>query len=196
MNRREALKKTFLFGGATLAAPSLLSLLQSCQKNIGTWQPMILNPEQARNISALVETILPETDTPGAVAMGVDRFIDLIIKKMMAPEEQKDVLNQIDAFIARSNDRFGNAFADMNTDQRHEMLRQEERESGTFNPQVWGATVGEQKPVGFYRQIKSLAIWGFYSSEYIGKNVLSYDPVPGHQKGCVPLSDIGNSWSL
>ena len=29
-------------------------------------------------------------------------------------------------------------------------------------------------------------------SEEIGENVLWYDPVPGQQKGCVPLSEAGN----
>jgi hypothetical protein len=30
----------------------------------------------------------------------------------------------------------------------------------------------------------------------VGKEVLNYDPVPGHYDGCVPLSDIGNAWTL
>src|SRR5690625_3293069 len=55
------------------------------------------------------------------------------------------------------------------------------------NPTIWGATVGKQEPVGFYRELKSLAIWGCYISEYIGKNVLNYDLIPGGKRVVFPL---------
>ena len=40
--------------------------------------------------------------------------------------------------------------------------------------------------------IRGMSIWGWKESEEIGKNVLWYDPVPGQQKGCIPLSEAGN----
>ena len=40
--------------------------------------------------------------------------------------------------------------------------------------------------------IRSMTIWGWKESEEIGENVLWYDPIPGQQKGCIPLSEAGN----
>ncbi|MEZ4875021.1 MAG: gluconate 2-dehydrogenase subunit 3 family protein [Flavobacteriaceae bacterium] len=40
--------------------------------------------------------------------------------------------------------------------------------------------------------IRGLTIWGWKTSEQIGENVLWYDPVPGQDKGCIPLSEAGN----
>ena len=41
-------------------------------------------------------------------------------------------------------------------------------------------------PLGFYRQFKELAITGYFTSEPIGKQLLTYDPVPGAFHGCIP----------
>lgn len=40
--------------------------------------------------------------------------------------------------------------------------------------------------------IRGLTTWGWKTSEQIGENVLWYDPVPGQQKGCIPLEEAGN----
>ena len=57
--------------------------------------------------------------------------------------------------------------------------------------------MGEQPPVGFYRSLKSMVLWGYLSSEQIGTEVLVYDPVPGEYDGDYPLSETGGrSWSL
>jgi len=39
-------------------------------------------------------------------------------------------------------------------------------------------------------------LFGYYTSEKVGEEILSYDPVPGVFQGCIPLSDVGNAWSL
>ncbi len=41
-----------------------------------------------------------------------------------------------------------------------------------------------------------MAIWAYFTSEEIGENVLSYDPIPGKYEPCKPLSEVGNKWSL
>lgn len=194
MNRREALKKTFLLTGVALSAPTLMSALTACSRSDGT--PDVLSAQQASTITELVDTILPRTNIPGAIDLEVDKFIGRVIVRLRSESDQASIRNAIDDFNNRSRERFGKNYPDLNQEQRHQMLEQEERNSGTYNPSIWGGTVGKQEPVGFYRELKSLAIWGYYTSEYIGKNVLSYDLIPGEQKGCIPASQVGNSWSL
>lgn len=197
MDRRAALKKTAVVAGSAALAPSLFSLLQSCQQQprLG-WEPIFLSIDQAELISTLVDTLLPRTETPGALDMKVDMFIDVVFAKLFDTKGQDKVIAEMDRFDELCTEIFGSKFTELNTTDREEYLKQKESQSGKFNGKVWGTSVGDQKPVGFYRTIKSLALWGYFSSEEIGKNVLSYDPIPGEYLGCIPLSDIGNTWSL
>ncbi len=50
----------------------------------------------------------------------------------------------------------------------------------------------------FINTIRQLTITAFKGSEYIGKNVLIYRPIPGEQKGCVDLEEAtgGRAWSI
>jgi len=197
MDRRAALKKTALAAGSAALVPSLFSLLQSCQQQprLG-WEPIFLSVNQAELISTLVDALLPRTETPGALDMKVDLFIDVVLAKMFDTKGQDEMIAEMERFDELCAEKFGSKFTALNTTDREEYLKQKEAESGKFNGKVWGTAVGDQKPVGFYRTIKSLTLWGYFSSEEIGKNALSYDPIPGEYLGCIPLSEVGNTWSL
>ncbi len=197
MNRRNALRKTAILAGTAAVAPSLLSLLQSCKEQSRlNWQPVFLSEDQARFISAFVDTILPKTETPGALDVKTDIFIDLVYAKVYDKKAQENVVAEIEKFNATCKERFGDVFADLSPEDKAAMLKAADAESGKFNGNVWGTAVGKQEPVGFYRSLKSMTLSGYFSSEEIGKNYLSYDPIPGEYLGCIPLSDVGNSWSL
>lgn len=197
MNRREALKSTALFGGVTLLTTSMLPILQSCQTETrSTWTPVFLDADQAQLVSALVDTILPQTATPGGLDVKVDMFIDRVFASLYKKEDQQKVQDQLTEFNEKSQSEFGKLFHKLDSKERVAMLTKEEAHSPKFNPGIWGTAIGKQKPVGFYRSFKSMAIWGYCTSEEISKNVLAYDPIPGDYKGCIPFSEVGKVWSL
>ncbi|WP_373396839.1 gluconate 2-dehydrogenase subunit 3 family protein [Algoriphagus halophilus] len=197
MNRRNALRRTALLAGSAVATPTLLSLLQSCkeQKRVD-WVPQFLSQDQAVFISSFVDTILPKTETPGALDVKVDIFIDLMYAKTYDEGAQQYVVAEIEKFNTNCKNDFGDVFANLSPEDKTAVLKKAEAETAKFNPGVWGTAVGEQKPVAYYRQLKSMALWAYFSSEEVGKNILSYDPIPGEYLGCIPLSDVGNTWSL
>ncbi len=197
MDRRNALKKTGLLAGSALAMPSLFSLLQSCKIETRLdWQPLFFTDIEAKTIASLLDTILPRTDTPGALDVKADIFIDKVIAKTYDAEGQQNIRTQIADFNTDCKNNYGDTFSALSATDKTKVLEAAEANSATFNPGVWGTTVGEQKPVGFYRSMKSMAIWAYFTSEEIGKNVLSYDPIPGNYEPCKPLSEVGNRWSL
>lgn len=197
MDRRKALKKTGLLAGATVLMPSMLSLLQSCKEETRLdWQPLFLNEEEAKTISKIVDMILPRTDTPGALDVKADMFIDKVIAKTYDEKAQQDIRSEIAAFNAECKKNFGDSFINLNEADSSKVLQAAESSSGKFNRGVWGTTVGEQEPVGFYRALKAMAVWAYFTSEEIGEKVLSYDPIPGVYESCKPLSEVGNRWSL
>ncbi len=197
MKRRNALRKTAVLAGSVLAAPSLFSLLQSCKQQVRlSWEPVFLSEDQAKFISSFVDTILPRTDTPGALDVKTDIFLDLVFAKTYDEKAQVNVVAEIDKFNAGAKESYGKVFAELSKEDKRAFLKKAEAESGKFNSTVWGSPVGDLQPIGFYRSLKSMALWGYFSSEEIGKNHLSYDPIPGEYKGCVPLSEVGNTWTI
>lgn len=197
MNRRELLKNTAILGGASVLSSSLFSILQSCQSEprLG-WQPVFLNDEQAQLISALVDTILPKTGTPGGLDMKVDLFMDAVFANLYDEIAQKALLSDMGVFNQECHSKYGKSFHELDAAQKGAFLKEAEANSPKFNRGVWGTAVGEQKPVGFYRSMKSLAIWAYCTTQEIGSDVLQYDPVPGDYLGCVPLSETKGVWSL
>ena len=197
MKRREALQRTGLLAGSMAVTPALLGILQSCQsKPRLSWQPEVLTDDEAGFVSAVVDTILPRTQTPGALDVKVDIFIDQVYANLFPAEGQQQVKQEIDALQKRCKESYGNLFINLSDEDKKAFLAELESESGKSGRSVWGTAVGEQAQVGFYRSLKSMALWGYFSSEEIGKNVLTYDPIPGAYLGCIPLSDVGKQYSL
>ncbi|WP_340102670.1 gluconate 2-dehydrogenase subunit 3 family protein [Rhodohalobacter sp. 8-1] len=198
MDRRDAIKNTALLVGGVLAGPSLLSILQSCTRvDRLSWQPQFLTDDQARFISAFVDTLLPATDTPGALDVNADIFIDRFFENVYDDAAQQQASNDIDELNVGAVAKYGDTFLNLNSEDRKNYLADREKESGKYRKSVWGTPVGDEiEPPGFYKSLKSLALWAYFSSEKVGEEILVYDPVPGTYSGCIPLSDVGRSWSL
>lgn len=197
MDRRKALKFTGSMATAAVVGPSLLSLLQSCKNETRIdWTPQFLTLDEATFVSKVVDMILPRTETPGALDVKVDMFIDKVYANLYNEEGQNHVRNEIAKFNADCQTDFGDDFVNLSETDQVKALQKEEETSGQFGSGVWGTTVGNPEPVGFYRSLKSTALWGYFTSEEIGENVLNYDPVPGAYHGCLSLDEVGNKWSL
>jgi hypothetical protein len=80
MQRREVLKS-----GAAAAALSTVGLAQVKRQG---WQPLVFSPAQNELVVTLAELIVPATDTPGAKAANVNRYMDLFLSE--APSEDRE----------------------------------------------------------------------------------------------------------
>ena len=94
MDRRIALKNMGLAFGYTVATPTLIGLMQSCQneKSIN-WTPSFFTKDQALALTQLVDIILPKTDTPSASEVKVDVFIDRYANEVMDENTQEFIPN-------------------------------------------------------------------------------------------------------
>lgn len=197
MDRRKALRRTGLLTSAVLLTPNLILLLDSCKKESRlTWKPVFFNETEAKTVSKLIDKILPRTETPGALDVNVDVFIDKFFAEAYDSAAKEAIHGEIEAFNAKCISQKGDVFPNLNDEETLSIMETAEKESVNFNPSVWGTTVGKQEPLDFYKKLKSMAIWAFFTSEKIGKDVLNYDPIPQAYDGCIPLSNIGNRWSL
>ncbi len=197
MNRREAIKKSALVAATSTLSASLITMFQSCREKARIdWIPRILTMDEAVLVSSLVDMILPTTSTPGGLDMKVDLFIDLVIDQLYDEKGKDNFRSSIAEFDKKCVQNYGDRFVALSTIQREHVLKEEEANAPKFNRKVWGTEVGPVVDVGFYRSFKSMALWGYFSSQRIGTEVLMYDPIPGPYQGCIPLSDVGKNYSL
>jgi hypothetical protein len=197
MDRRTALRNTGLLIGTAVSSSSLMVLLDSCQSaSQSNWKPEFLTADEAKFISTLVDMILPRTDTPGALDVKADVFIDKVFAQVYDEAGQKQVRLDIKAFNDDCKKNHGDVFANLSNEDKVSVLKAAEKTSGKFGYGIWGKGVGEQAPVGFYRNMKSMAIWAYFTAQKIGEEVLNYDPIPGVYQGCIPVKEVGNRYSL
>ena len=188
MDRREALKQTaFLLGGA-ITASTWAAVVTGCERpgNITSF-----TEENTLNLlSEVAETILPETDTPGAKAAGVGPFIAMMLQECYVEEDQKLVLDGLTELNKRSNDEFGDAFTETSPENRTALLTTIDKERIAYNKDKKG-----EDPPHYFTLIKELTITGYFTSEPGATQALRYVPVPGRYDGCVPYNEGDKVWA-
>jgi hypothetical protein len=196
MNRREYIKNTAAALGLTLTGISMSEILVSCQMQSKLdWKPAFFTNNQAALIAEIAETILPKTKTPGAKGMGVPQFIDKIVNDTMDLDGQKAFIDGLESFENDVKSEYNLDFISISADQKKEYLEKLDKEKPRSGLTMWGITLEKDAPKPtFFMTIKALTLFGFFTSEEIGRNLLVYDPVPGEYIGCMPLNGQ-NSWT-
>ena len=100
MERRIALKNMGMALGLTVATPTLISLLQSCQGEPEmSWTPIFFTPEQGTVLTQLVDIIIPKTDTPSASEVQVHVFLDRYVQEVSSNADQQLMIAGLNALI-------------------------------------------------------------------------------------------------
>ncbi len=196
MNRREYIQQTAAYLGYAISASSFIGILDSCQKSENTsWKLDFFDEQQAITISQIAETICPKTDSPGAIELGIPQFIDKMTKHILSENDQKVIIEGIQALNKDCQDKFGKPFAACTSKDKEQILTELDKNSPKFPTSMWGITLVEKpEPITFFRRIKSLTLLGYFTSEKIAKNHLVYDPIPGKYVACMPLNGQ-NAWA-
>jgi len=194
IDRREALRRAALLLGGALSASTVAGVLAGCEARRtpdGAWAPRALSSEQLDLVATIAEHILPETDTPGARAVGVHRFIDAMLADSFPDEERRHFLAGLSDVDARAQRSCGRAFLRCATLEQRAVLDQLDREAFAAT-----ASPPDRLPVPFFRTMKELTLVGYYTSEAGATRELRHAPVPGRFEGCVPLDQIGRAWAV
>lgn len=196
MNRREAIKnQSLMIFGMAVSASAWSGMYISCRSAPDLdWKPAFFTADQASLLSSITETILPKTQTLGAIETGVPQFMDKAIAVLLNPETQQKILDGLDQVNELAKTSFGKKFPACSMEERSSLLQDLDQQAGTYPLSLWGITLEQSKPVGFFRDLKSLTLMAYFSSQEIGKGVLRYDPVPGDYQACIPLEGL-NSWT-
>lgn len=209
MNRRTALKNLSLSLGYTVAAPTIFNMLSSCTAEAETWIPLFLSPEEKHMVSHLVDIILPASDTPGALDVNVPQFLDLMYNDIEKKENQDIFKKGASLFAVKFKSQFTSEAIDGNKEQFETLLASyfkiSDDETETIlkvqRLPIENVTDSQIENYALYKfllSVKRYTLFGYFTSEKVGEEVLNYDPVPGIQIGCLPIEEVPNGrvWSL
>src|SRR6266852_3864685 len=173
MQRREALR-LLMAGGVLPALPTnLFAFFQGAHPASG-YTLRTLNPHQNDTVVAMIDQIIPATDTPGA-------------------EERKNFLDGLAGVDKQTNDLFGKNFVDASPAQQVTLLRSMDESVATQRTRRMrhGNTIPEERDKQlrgeFFNVFKGITVHGYYTSEIGFSQELNLQLIPGAQHGCVPL---------
>lgn len=175
LTRRDALVHLATILGATVVGPRLaLASLRPAQAHGFTADEIALLDE-------IGDTIIPETDVPGAKAVGIGEFLAMMIADCYEPDEQARLRAGITDIATRHRERFGGEFASGSAADRTALLNDLDREQRAHHATLEAG--GDPHP---FRVLKELTILGYFSSEIGATRALRYMEVPGRFDGNAP----------
>lgn len=174
---------------ATLGLSSLVPVLvrADVEKSNSQHTQSLLSSEQQALLHSLCDLMIPRTDTPGAVDAGVPEFLDRLVSSHFQSAHRQAFIRGLESFQQHVQTTYDARFVELPEAQR--LARLVELDQLAFA----AATLSPWQE--FYKECKSLVLFGYYTSEAGATQELKYEAVPGIYRACVPLESIGRAWS-
>ncbi len=198
MDRRTALKNLTKALGYTVTIPTISHMLSSCKTETNSWTPHFLSKEEKHIVTHLADIILPTTATPGALDVNVPQFLDLMYHDIENAANKKLFRDGAAIFSRKFMETFN--LEAINGDKENFVLLlsnyfniSSEASKIILNRQrlriknIKKDELENYKLYKFLLSVKRYTLFGYFTSEKIGENILAYDPIPGVQKGCISV---------
>jgi gluconate 2-dehydrogenase gamma chain len=189
ISRRRALQQAALLLGGAISAPTVAAVFSTATRRAWAaspaWAPRTLSAAQLELAATLAEHIIPQTETPGARAAGVHRFVDSLLTDHYAAAERDRFLAGLAAVDSQAQSRHGKTFVESTTGQQLALLRE-------LDAAAYAATRGED--TWFFRRMKELTLVGYYTSEIGAMQELHVSPF-GTYHGDIPYTSVGRAWA-
>jgi hypothetical protein len=181
MNRRDLFRQTLL-GAAAVATAGGASAREfpsdyDASKDLSRadWKPLFLDDHQNETLVAFADILIPATDTPGAKAALVNRFLDEVLA-VETHDTQRSFLDSLAFLDGESFGRYRAAFVYLTPEQQAELV--------TYMAYPHTLETWDENAPAAYRghaHFSNLKDWisrAYYNSE-IGMRALGYTGVPG-----------------
>lgn len=207
IDRRQAIKKIALTSGAVISSATLLGALQGCSdtNKAISWKPSALTVNEASIVEITSDIIIPKGNSVSASDVKVSQFIDLLLSDVFEPAEQKKFQQGIVEFQRQFNAKFSSDFLSADGQKQQQfvlsLFDQDEKATAALMALVSKQEVPSQHHAtyvlySFLITLRELVINSYFTSEYVGENLLAYDPIPGGYNGCMPLTQDTKVWSV
>lgn len=210
MDRRNALKSIALSTGVVISSGSLMNALLATKSHAANlsdaaWQPLFFKKSEGAIVTTIADIILPQTETPGASEVKVPQFIDLLFEDILDESQRFKFISGLHIFTNGFKRQTSMNFITGEPERQKKhvektySLSQEETSrvlSLVAEPREGAQDKDEYDLWSFLVMMREMTITAYYTSEFVGEKVLSYDPVPGMYQPCIPVEEIGNVWSI
>ena len=165
MKRRTAIRNIGLVTGGLFLMPSC----NFSEERI----PIVLNKlkittDEEILLESIVDTILPETNTPGGLALKVQNFIWIQMDDCASPEQQTSYLSGLRSFNALVRERYYDDFISLNAEKRLQILSE-----------LMGGKDTPSSILEFLNTTKHTAVWGYKNTQYYLTNLMPFQLIPG-----------------
>ena len=190
MNRREALSSVaLLLGGTLIGSEMFFSGCTNEDKKIGT-AGLDFSPEDISFLDEVGDTIIPATDTPGAKDAKIGEFMHTIVRDCYNKTDQDIFIAGMGKLNEASKSMNGKYFLESSPEERKNLLIELDKEQKEYT-----AKKKATDPPHYFRMMKELTIWGYFTSEPGATKALRYIAVPGRYEGCIPYKKGDKAWA-
>ena len=197
MLRRDLLRVLSATAVVPVLPPEVTLLLKQAQTSAG-YGLRTLTSHQNAIVVAMIDLLIPATDTPGAKAARVNEFMDVILTDWATAEESARFLAGLDDVDTQANALFGKSFLEASPAQQSAMLQVLDDSvdwlhSPPSHPAVSPGRDFNQLRGEFFRSFKLMTIHGYYTSEIGQTQELKREIIPGAFHGCAPVTSPKNA---
>jgi hypothetical protein len=167
MNRRDLLRTSLLasIGAGTAALPGRAREFPpgydaSKELEAADWKPLFLDAHQNETLMALSDIILPASDSPGAKAALVNRFLDLLMSAEKA-DTQREFLAALAYVDGACMERYRSAFVYLPPEQQVELVT---LLAFPHTQQTWGEGLAAFPGHEHFEKLKTWIAGAYYSS--------------------------------
>ncbi len=146
-------------------------------------------------IAALAETIIPQTDSPGAKQAGVEKYILSIVRDCADQRTANTFIDGLKEVDRYSKSTFNGSFESLTEVERETVMRHFERKGQTPKGIIRKA---KNKFLGksFFLVLKEYTVTGYCTSKVGATEGLTYLYIPGAYHGCLNLRPGQKAWAL
>jgi len=180
MKRRDLIKLVTMATGAALTVPLTSSMLIACSKvepvKDSDYNPKFFNSEDFSSVQNLLNFMLPKTDSPSAVDVGVHQILDSMVGTVYSPEQKESFSVSFDSLK-----KYGESESQL--EELKNVLSSSEE--------------NDQMTKSAFIELKQQAVAYYLSTEEIATKYLNYLPIPGKYESCISLESVGGkAWAL
>jgi hypothetical protein len=139
-------------------------------------QGSLFRADERATVAAIADAVLPRTETPGALDVGVPAFVELIAADWMTDAERAAFRDGLAALDAHAVATAGRAWPALD-------------EASRVSEAAW-AEGSEERALpakAAFRRLKGLTVQGWFASERVQREVLRTIITPGRYHGCAPI---------
>jgi hypothetical protein len=189
LDRRSMIQRMLALAGATAAAGFSPAALAKA----ATRPKPYFSPAHFALVGALADTIIPRTDTPGAIDAGVPATFDALVANWASADRRYQFSSALSAIDALARDKKGMSFAQLPAADRLAVLTPHDVDALRVVPHPDdGRAMSMMRGPAYanpgYAKLKELLVLLFYISETALTHELAYEHAPGEWLPSIPVT--------